>query len=264
MDIVKYEVSGEMIELSDESVKALTGNNKYITKGEIELFVELCKYQKLNPFIREAYLIKYEQEKPAQMVTSYSAFMRIADEQSNFAGIKDGVIVLNKDNVIEREGCIVYPSETLIGGWAEVYRTDRQIPSVAKLNIKEYTTGKANWKNMPATMINKCAKVAALRKAFPKSFNSLYSSDELDREMNPGNISNNSNDDIVYDFQDFKTEDRIVMSDIIYEPEKTDYVMIDYQTYKDNADNYVLYKDEKGQTIYDKKTREIAVLKPKE
>ena len=144
------------------------------------LFIETCKYQKLNPFVGEAYLVKYDASKPASRVVSLSAFARIADEQPDYDGIEDGIIVKNaKGEYKDREGCIRLQDETLVGGWANVYRKTRSRPFKARVLFSEYNKGQAMWKSMPAVMINKVAKVTAYRKAYPAAMNGCYIAEEL-------------------------------------------------------------------------------------
>lgn len=178
---ITYKLSnGESVSLNEAAVRKLTNNNQYITQGEISLFIETCKYQKLNPFVGEAYLVKYDGSKPASRVVSLSAFARIADEQKDFDGIEDGIIVKDaKGNYIDREGCIRYQDEVLVGGWANVYRTTRSKPFKARVLFSEYNKGQAMWKVMPAVMINKVAKVTAYRKAYPAAMNGCYIAEEL-------------------------------------------------------------------------------------
>lgn len=178
---ITYKLSnGESVTLNEAAVRKLTNNNQYITQGEISLFIETCKYQKLNPFVGEAYLVKYDSSKPASKVVSLTAFMRIADEQKTYDGIEDGIIVKDaKGNYVDREGCVRYPDEVLVGGWATVYRSDRSKPFKARVMAAEYNKGMAMWKSMPAIMINKVAKVTALRKAFPAAMNGCYIEEEV-------------------------------------------------------------------------------------
>ena len=74
--------------------------------------------------------------------------------------------------------------ETLIGGWAKVYRKDRRVPFVNRISLKEYTKqkekGKGTWDKMTNTMIDKCAVVTAMRSAFPQQLGGLYTQDEVD------------------------------------------------------------------------------------
>ena len=44
------------------------------TEQEILYFLELCKAQKLNPFIRDAYLVKYGSQ-PAQIIVGKDVFI---------------------------------------------------------------------------------------------------------------------------------------------------------------------------------------------
>lgn len=175
--------SGDTVTLTPAMVRKLTNNNRYITEDEIVLFIETCKFQKLNPFIKEAYLVKYDGNKPASTVVSLGAFMRIADENKNYGGIEDGVTVRTAQGaVVDRQGAIMYPGETLIGGWAKVHRSDR-VPCVARASYKECSKGQAMWNNSPCMMINKVAKVWALRKAFPSAFAGMYVAEEVTGEQ---------------------------------------------------------------------------------
>ena len=83
-----------------------------------------------------------------------------------------------------REGMITVPGETIIGGWAEVYRKDRSHSTRAEVSFEEYAARKkdgtlnSQWSKKPATMIRKVALVQALREAFPKTFGGMYSAEE--------------------------------------------------------------------------------------
>lgn len=193
--------NGELIVLNEQVIRNLTNNNEKITQGEIQLFIEMCKYQHLNPLIKEAYLIKIDPTKPAQQVVALGAFMRIADENPSYEGIEDGVIVQTKNGeIIDRVGCVKYNGETLIGGWAKVYRSDRKIPFISRVDLKEYSKGQATWNQLPMVMINKVGKVSALRKAFPQAFNGMYVAEEIPTKDYSGIQSQpTTNQDIVYD-----------------------------------------------------------------
>ena len=179
-ELVSYETNnGQLVQLNETVIRQLTGNNPKITNDEVALFISLCQNLKLNPLVREAYLVKYDDKKPAQQIVSVGAFMRIAEDNPNFDGMEDGIIVQSGDKIIERQGTLLLPNEKLLGGWAKVYRKDRTRPTVTKINLKEYSKGQSTWIQMPSTMINKCAKVGALRAAFPNSFNNCYGEGEM-------------------------------------------------------------------------------------
>mgnify|MGYP000075585880 CR=1 FL=1 len=62
--------------------------------------------------------------------------MKRAERNQHFAGIESGIVVHNSNNnqIEYREGSAVYEDfgEKLIGGWAKVYRTDRQFPNYSE------------------------------------------------------------------------------------------------------------------------------------
>lgn len=185
--IVEYEANGEMVKLSPAMVKKyLVSGGGAVTDGEVMMFLSLCRYQHLNPFLKEAYLIKYGSNDPAAIVTGKDVFTKRADATPNYAGKQAGVIVLDaKGEVIEREGAFVLPKETLIGGWAKVFIKGHETPEYAAVGLEEYIgrkkTGEinSNWKKRPATMIRKVAVVHALREAFPDRFQGMYAQEEF-------------------------------------------------------------------------------------
>lgn len=185
--VVKYETDNGIVQLSPETVKRylVSGDASKVTEQEIAMFIKLCEYQKLNPFLREAYLIKFGNE-PATLVTGKETFTKRAAKSKLCNGYEAGIVVQRKDGSIEyRKGTLVAPNETLIGGWAKVYRKDWSTPLETSVSLSEYARktkdGKlmSNWAKMPATMIRKVALVQALREALPEEFQGLYSPEEM-------------------------------------------------------------------------------------
>lgn len=175
---VSYQVNGQEVNLTGGMVKSyLTRGNETVTDQEIVMFINLCRYQKLNPFLNEAYLVKFKGA-PAQIITSKEAYMKRAFEHPKFDGLKAGIIIKRGDEVMELEGSFSLPGDILLGGWAEVYVKDKSHPYVTKINVEEYSKGQATWKAMPKTMIRKTALVHALREAFPENLGTLYTDDE--------------------------------------------------------------------------------------
>jgi phage recombination protein Bet len=156
------------------------------TEQEIYFFLQLCKAQQLNPFLREVYLIKYGSS-PATIVTGKETFTKRASRIESYAGFKAGLIVLGDcAEPVYREGSFyIKDKEHLAGGWAEVYRAGLSVPVRAEVSFEEYvqrkTDGSPNrfWAEKPATMIRKVAIVQALREAFPEEFGGLYSPEEM-------------------------------------------------------------------------------------
>ncbi|WP_032540543.1 recombinase RecT, partial [Clostridioides difficile] len=75
---VTYEVNNEEVKLSGQIVKQYLTSGQAVTDQEVTMFIQLCRYQHLNPFLNEAYLVKFN-GKPAQIITSKEAFMKRAE-----------------------------------------------------------------------------------------------------------------------------------------------------------------------------------------
>lgn len=177
--MAKFEADGKLVELDADTVRNyLVNGNGSVTDQEIALFINLCKYQGLNPFVREVYLIKYDDTKPATMVVGKDAFTRRAAQIKECKGWSAGVAVVSDGKYLEREGTIVLKGETLAGGWCKVER-EGWPQFKATVNLSEYHTGKSMWNKMPATMIRKVAIVQALRESFPDKFQGMYDQSEM-------------------------------------------------------------------------------------
>lgn len=156
------------------------------TDAECKIFLETCKQYHLNPFTKEAHLIHYDnknEDTASTIVLGKNCYMQMAERHPSFDGFEAGVIVLTADGqLLNREGSIVYDGgggETLLGGWAKVYRKDRTRASYEEVKLSEYDTGKSLWNGKKATMIRKVALVHALREAFPSTFGALYDESEV-------------------------------------------------------------------------------------
>lgn len=156
------------------------------TDAECKIFLETCKQYHLNPFTKEAYLIHYDnknEDTASTIVLGKNCYMQMAERNPSYDGFEAGVIVLTADGqLLNREGSIVYDGgggETLLGGWAKVYRKDRTRASYEEVKLSEYDTGKSLWNGKKATMIRKVALVHALREAFPSTFGALYDESEV-------------------------------------------------------------------------------------
>jgi phage recombination protein Bet len=176
--------TGEVILSQSIVQKYLVSGGGAVTQNEVIMFMQLCKYQFLNPFLREAYLIKFGNS-PATIITGKEVFTKRASKNQNFVGFEAGIVVYSNNEIIKREGTIVLKTEELVGGWAKVYRSDYTVPMESTASMEEYARYNAkgelmkNWKDMPATMIRKVALVQALREAFPDQFQGLYSPEEM-------------------------------------------------------------------------------------
>jgi phage recombination protein Bet len=196
LQLAEFTLEGGQVLTADTVKNYLTSGNGAVTEQETLMFIELCKAQKLNPFIREAYLIKFGTS-PANIVVGKDVFVKRAYRNPNFEGMKAGIVTVDKEgNTHEREGSLKLPGETLIGGWCEVYTSDKKFPIKSVVSLEEYSKSQSTWKTMPMVMIRKCAMVTALREAFPEDLQGLYDASEMgvdtklpEKEIVPGTAS---------------------------------------------------------------------------
>lgn len=184
---VVFMVGNEEVRLTPEIVKSylVSGNKENVTIQELAMFMNLCKFSKLNPWAKEVYCIKYGNE-PATMVVGKEAFQKRAEANPMYDGSESGIIVLNKETgVVEyRKGTFKFPEEEILGGYAEVWRKDRSHSTRIEVSFEEYAGRKKDgslngqWSKKPATMIRKVALVQALRETFPSAFGGMYSAEE--------------------------------------------------------------------------------------
>ena len=179
-----FAVNGEEVKLSPNTVKNyLTRGNGNVSDQEVVMFINLCKYQKLNPFLNEAYLVKFG-DKPAQNIVSKEAYMKRAESHPNYAGFEAGIIVERGEELIDLEGAVKLSKDKLVGGWAKIFRTDREKPISVRISLSEFNKGQATWNQMPLNMIRKSAIVNAQREAFPETLGAMYMEEDI-QEVQP-------------------------------------------------------------------------------
>jgi len=170
----------------------VSGDSARVTDQELTMFMMMCKANKLNPWIREAYCIKYG-DNPATMVVGKEAFIKRAEASPEYDGMSSGIIVYDPEagSLEYRQGILRVGNEQIIGGWAEVFRKDRQHSTRIEVSMEEYAGRKKDgslngqWSAKPGTMIRKVAQVQALREAFPTAVGGMYTAEEQGHEEEP-------------------------------------------------------------------------------
>lgn len=188
--MVQYEIDGNEIKLTPSIVQNyIVGNGTNINMQEFKLFTELCKVRKLNPFLKEAYLIKYTDKQPAQIVVGKDAILKRAVLNKQYNGREQGIIVQKEDGSIEeRKGTFKLPNEQLVGAWAKVFRKDWEHPTYISVSFDEVAQRKgdgtlnSNWASKSATMVEKVALVRALRETFVEDLGGMVDADEVWQE----------------------------------------------------------------------------------
>jgi len=186
--IVKYKSeSGEEVSLSADIIKRylVSGDPSKVTDQEVMMFLKLCQYQRLIPFLNEAYLVKFGNEK-AQIIVGKDVFMRRLSNSPLVEGYQAGIIVRKKgsDEIQYRNGTFYVPGEEqLLGGWSRIWRKGWKEPVEHSVSLHEYIKLGANkepqagWKKA-ATQIRKVALVQNAREVVP-DLRQLYISEEM-------------------------------------------------------------------------------------
>jgi phage recombination protein Bet len=185
--LMQYKASdGTEVKLTPATVtKYILTGDQNVSDKDVFGFMMKCQARHLNPLAGDAYMTCFKGK--ASVIVSKDYFLRTATQQPTFDGLKAGVVVANKHTgeLAYREGSIVgAASETLVGGWAEVYDKGRRVPSRAEVSLAEYDQHRSMWRDpsqggKPATMIRKVALVQALREAYPGAYGGLYDSAEM-------------------------------------------------------------------------------------
>lgn len=175
------------------------------TDAEFDVFIEQCKRTGLDPMKGECFLVerrtKINRNTPKEAWVSRFTFqpaengmMARADDFPDFGGIRAAAVYMGEECLIDEDTVHhKYNPATRkgipIGAWAQVKRHGRVLP-VEWLPFGEYVQDTSKWKTSPQTMIVKCARNAALRRAYPNAFGGVYgdfekNDDSQDQELLP-------------------------------------------------------------------------------
>ena len=175
--LTKYVSGGQNIELSDKIIKQylVSGDADKVTDQEVQMFLSLCKFEQLNPFLKDVYLIKFGTA-PATMVTAKKVFMKRAARNPKYQGHEVGM------------------ADDGQSAWAKVYVEGHVVPVTVEVDLDEYVGKKQNgtitdmWQKKKKTMLKKVALVQALREAFPEDVGNMYVAEEF-QSNNPVDIT---------------------------------------------------------------------------
>lgn len=173
---------------------------KGISDDAFALFMEQCKRSGLDPLLKEAFCVPRNQRigedergKPIygtkhEFQPSEAGMLGRAERFPDFRGIQASAAYGEDDLLIDQgKGEVKHtfnPAKrkgALVGAWARVVR-EGKLPVVVWLDFSGYVQSTPLWSKIPVTMIEKCARVAALRKAYPEAFGGLYIGEEMPPE----------------------------------------------------------------------------------
>jgi len=172
-ELVEYLTPKGKVKLTAQDVKRylISGDPNAVTDKELHMFLMICKYQKLNPFLREAYLIKYSKDQPASLVVGKDVYLKRASRNPRYQG--------------HRTWCNYNEKGELISATAQVFMKGYKVPIEVTVDLEEYIQRKADgsptrfWKEKPKTMLKKVALSQALREAMPEEFAGTYTPEEM-------------------------------------------------------------------------------------
>lgn len=154
-------------------------------------FLVACKAMRLNPLLKEAYLVNYGGK--WSPIVAKAGYLKCAKEQPGFAGHENGIIAQTFDQKsgargepVELKGTFLPAGSIVIGGWAKVHIKGIKLPVHATVSMTEYAKKTPTWASMPCTMIAKVALVMAIREAFPNL--SGYDESETGPEQAPAPV----------------------------------------------------------------------------
>lgn len=116
----------------------VTGRKELVTEQELMFFMHECKARKLNPFLRQCWLIKYSEKEAAQIVESIHHKRAKAMAHPTCEGWERGIIIQTKDGEIKRTKGLIGKDETLIGAYFSATPKGWKVPYELEINLDGY------------------------------------------------------------------------------------------------------------------------------
>ena len=193
--ITRGRPKGAPLVLTIDRVRREICREPSLTDLEIIDFLNVCQAEQLDPLRKEILLIKNPGQ-PAYYVITVLSYLKIAENNAAYKGHQAGVVGKTKEgSSIYHEGELIDEAETLTGGWARVWRADRDKPIYSAVNLREYIKRTQDgqitdfWDDQPAAMIRKIALSKALREAFPNRFSMSVTDAEFEVVINSASQS---------------------------------------------------------------------------
>ena len=158
-----------------------------LTESEFQFFVGLGKASRLNPFTREIWAVKYQENRPAQVFIGRDGYRKAAQAHSEYDFHQaDAVYENDKFGVVDgipRHEYSLTNRGRLIGAYCIAKRHKSSRPMYVFCDLDEYSTGQSLWKHpkekgKPATMIKKVAESQCLRACFQDLLGGTYAEEE--------------------------------------------------------------------------------------
>jgi phage recombination protein Bet len=164
--IIKKEEGSAPVISQEEYEIAKSVAAKGSTDAEFRLLVHIANKYKLDPLLKEIWLIKRTQNEPAIIMTSRDGYLSIAHRSGKLDGLQSGTVENEKGELIK--------------AWCEVWRKDMSHSFKAEVKYSEYRQNSFIWQKYPSAMLIKVAEVFALKRAF--SISGMLTQEEMGEE----------------------------------------------------------------------------------
>jgi phage recombination protein Bet len=159
---------------------------KGISEDAFALFMEQCRRSGLDPLLKEAFCVPRSgqhvfQPAEAGMLARAERFPDFKGIQASAVYAEDDIVLNMGKGEVKHEFNPAKRKGQLVGAWARVVRNEK-LPTLVWVDFQGYVQQTPLWSKIPTTMIEKCARVAALRKAYPEAFGGLYIAEEMPEE----------------------------------------------------------------------------------
>lgn len=160
-----------------------------LTEVEFSTFIEIGKGTQLNPFLREIWVVKYDEKAPASIFIGRDGYRKAAQRDPEYDYHQCDAVYANDkfavvDGVPKHEYNLTNRGE-LIGAYCVAKRHKSSRPMYVFAELGEYTTNKSLWNattGKPATMIKKVAESQCLRACFQDLLGGTYAPEEMERD----------------------------------------------------------------------------------
>lgn len=138
------------------------------TDDEFQVFIEACNRTKLDPFMRQIYLLKFGNV--VNVMVGIDGLRLLAERTGKYMPGREPTYTYTKDGQLFSATAYV-KKKAPDGSWHEC---------AATAHFAEYK-GSNVWNSKPHVMLAKCAESLVLRKAFPADMSGIYTEDEMDQ-----------------------------------------------------------------------------------
>ncbi len=139
-EMVYTMANGDEMKLTMATVRKylVQGKSEYVTDSELLFFMHECKARKLNPFLRQSWLIKYSQTENAQIIEAIHHKRAKARAAPDCRGWKKGLILQDAKGQIRKSKGMVLEGETVLGAFFEATPEGWNVPYELEINLSGY------------------------------------------------------------------------------------------------------------------------------